>query len=242
MDQRFPAHLWPPAVFGWKSLSSRVFFENGSEEMICEVWKGLPNVMVSKTFNIPDPSPSIFNLPNTFWPKPHSWVRLNRSIYKGDIAFIWSIDVYSTILINVLMVPCIAYDPPSTKAKGSWLIANEDQNDQMDDEFTAFYKPNHELTEELLHQGDLPKPCSIQLWQSNDFVGHFKSEMPCLYSEACSTMPMDMHISRILTLIGIWQKMWYQTWGNLNFLVPVRIFLSMSDSTQWRECQPGSFR
>ena len=89
--------------------------------MIHEVCKGLSNIMVSKTFNIPDPNPSIFDLPNTFQPKPHSWVRLNHGIYKGDITFIQSIDVYSTILINVLVVPCITYDPPSTKAKGSWL-------------------------------------------------------------------------------------------------------------------------
>ena len=100
--------------------------------MICEVCKGLSNVMVSTTFNIPDPNPSIFNLPDTFRPKPHSWVRLNHGIYKGDIAFIWSIDIYSTILINVLVVPHVTYDPPSTKAKGSRLIANEDQNDQTD--------------------------------------------------------------------------------------------------------------
>ena len=113
--------------------------------MIHKVCKGLSNVMVSKTFNIPDPNPSIFNLPDTFRPKPHSWVRLNHSIYKGDIAFIGSVDVDSTILINVLVVPRVTYDPPSTKAKGSWLIANEDQNNQMDDEFAAFYKPHREL-------------------------------------------------------------------------------------------------
>ena len=72
-------------------------------------------------------------------------MRLNRSIYKGDIAFIQSIDVHSTILINVLVVPRITYDPPSTKAKRSWLIANEEHNDQTDNKFTAFYKPDHEL-------------------------------------------------------------------------------------------------
>ena len=157
MDQRFPAHLRPPAVFGWKSLSGRVFFENGSEEMIREVCKGLPNVMVSKTFNIPDPSPSIFNLPDTFRPKPHSWVRLNCGIYKGDIAFIRSVDVYLTILINVLVVPRVAYDPPSTKAKGSRLIANEDQNDQTDDEFAAFYKPDRELNRRASAPGQPPQ-------------------------------------------------------------------------------------
>ena len=150
-------HLQPPAIFGWKSLSGRVFFENGLEEMICEVCKGLPNIMVSKTFNIPDPSPSIFNLPDTFRPKPHSWMRLNRSIYKGDIAFIWSIVVYLTILINVLMVPHLAYDPPSTKAKGSRLIANEDQNDQTDDEFAAFYKPDRELNRRASAPGRPPQ-------------------------------------------------------------------------------------
>ena len=72
-------------------------------------------------------------------------MRLNHGIYKGDITFIRSIDVYSTILINVLVVPCVTYDPPSTKAKGSWLITNEEHNDQMDDEFAAFYKPDREL-------------------------------------------------------------------------------------------------
>ena len=210
--------------------------------MIRKVCKGLSNVMVSKTFNIPDPNPSIFNLPNTFQPKPHSWVRLNRGIYKGDIAFIRSVDVYSTILINVLMVPRVTYDPPSTKAKGSWLITNEDQNNQTDDEFAAFYKPDCELNRRASAPGRPPKPCSIQHWQNNSFVGHFKSKMPCHYSEECSTMLMDMHVSWISTLIGIQQKMWYQTRGNLNCLAPVRIFLSTSDSTQWRECRPGSFR
>ena len=157
MDQRFPAHLRPPAVFGWKSLPGRVFFKNGSEEMIREVCKGLPKVMVSKTFNIPDPSPSIFNLPDTFRPKRHSWVRLNRGIYKGDIAFIRSVDVYSTILINVLMVPRVAYDPPSSKAKGSWLIANEEHNNQTDDEFTAFYKPDRKLNRRASAPGQPPQ-------------------------------------------------------------------------------------
>ena len=125
--------------------------------MIREVCKGLPKVMVSKTFNIPDPSPSIFNLPNTFQPKPHSWVRLNHGIYKGDIAFIQSVDVYLTICINILVVPCVAYDPPSTKAKGSQLITNEDQNDQMDDEFAAFYKPDCELNRRASAPGQPPQ-------------------------------------------------------------------------------------
>ena len=157
MDQRFPAHLWPPVVFVWKSLPSRVFFENGSDEIIREVCNGLPNVMVSKTFNIPDPNPFIFNIPDTFSPKPHSWVRLNRGIYKGDITFIQSIDIYSTMLINVLMVPRVTYNPPSTKAKGSQLIANEEHNDQMDDKFTAFYKPNHELNRRASAPGRPPQ-------------------------------------------------------------------------------------
>ena len=125
--------------------------------MIHEVCKGLSNIMVSKTFNIPDHNPSIFNLPDTFQPKAHSWVRLNHSIYKGDIAFIQSVDVYSTILINSLVVPCITYDPPSTKAKGSWLIANEDQNDQTDDEFAAFYKPACELNRRASAPGRPPQ-------------------------------------------------------------------------------------
>ncbi|EDR02806.1 uncharacterized protein LACBIDRAFT_308088 [Laccaria bicolor S238N-H82] len=34
MDPRFPAQFRPPAVFGWKALPGRVFFEGGSEEMI----------------------------------------------------------------------------------------------------------------------------------------------------------------------------------------------------------------
>ena len=125
--------------------------------MICEVCKGLPKVMVSKTFNIPDPSPSIFNLPDTFQPKPHSWVRLNHGIYKGDIAFIRSIDVYSTILINVLVVPRVTYDPPSTKAKGSWLIANEEQNDQSDYKFAALYKPDRKLNRRASAPGRPPQ-------------------------------------------------------------------------------------
>ena len=157
MDQRFPAHLRPPAVFGWKSLPGRVFFESGSEEMIREVCNGLSNIMISKTFNIPDPNPSIFNLPNTFQPKLHSWVRLNRGIYKGDIAFIRRVDVYSTILISVLVVPRVTYDPPSTKVKGSGLIANEDQNDQTDDKFAAFYKPNHKLNRRASAPGRPPQ-------------------------------------------------------------------------------------
>ena len=157
MDQRFPAHLRPPAVFGWKSLPGRVFFKNGSEEMIREVCNGLPNVMVSKTFNIPDPNPSIFNIPNTFQPKPHSWVRLNHSIYKGDITFIRSIDVYSTILINILMVPCITYNPPSTKIKGSRSIANEEQNDQSDYKFAALYKPDRKLNRRASAPGRPPQ-------------------------------------------------------------------------------------
>ena len=92
--------------------------------------------------------------------------------------------------------------------------------------------PIASLTEELQHQGSLPKPCSIQLWQSKGFVRHSKSETPYLYSEECSTMPMDMHFSRISTLTGIQQKMWYQTQRNLNVLAPAQIFLSASDSTQ----------
>ena len=113
--------------------------------------------MVSKTFNIPDPNPSIFNLPDTFQPKLHSWVRLNHSIYKGDIAFIRSIDIYLTILINLLVVPCITYDPPSSKAKGSWLITNEDQNNQTDDMFAAFYKPDRELNRRASAPGQPPQ-------------------------------------------------------------------------------------
>ena len=122
--------------------------------MICKVCNGLPNVMVSKTFNIPDPN---FNLPGTFRPKPHSWMRLNHGIYKGDIAFIQSIDIYSTILTNVLMVPHVTYDPPSTKAKGSWLIANEEHNNQTDDEFAAFYKPDCELNRRASAPGRPPQ-------------------------------------------------------------------------------------
>ena len=84
-------------------------------------------------------------------------MRLNHGIYKGDIAFIQSVDVYSTILINILVVPRIAYDPPSTKAKGSRLIANEDQNDQTDDEFAAFYKPDRELNRRASAPGRPPQ-------------------------------------------------------------------------------------
>ena len=142
--------------------------------MICEVCKGLSNVMVSKTFNIPDPNPSIFNLPDTFRPKPHSWVRLNRGIYKGDIAFIWSIDIYSTILINVLMVPRVTHDPPSTKAKGSWLIANEDQNNQMDDEFAAFYKPDRELNRRASAPGRPPQALFNPTWAKQRFRWAFQ--------------------------------------------------------------------
>ena len=54
------------------------------------------------------------------------------------------------------MVPCIAYDPPFTKAKGSRLIANEDQNNQMD-EFAAFYKPDHELNRRASAPGRPPQ-------------------------------------------------------------------------------------
>ena len=176
MDQRFPAHLQPPAIFGWKLLPSRVFFENGSEEMICKVCKGLSNVMVSKTFNIPDPNPSIFNLPFTFQPKHYSWVRLNHGIHKGDIAFIQSIDVYLTILINVLMVPHVTYDPPSTKAKGSWLIANEDQNNQTDDEFTAFYKPDCELNRRASTPGQPPQALFNPTLEKQQFHQAFQKQ------------------------------------------------------------------
>ncbi|EDR06532.1 uncharacterized protein LACBIDRAFT_300025 [Laccaria bicolor S238N-H82] len=74
IDPRFPVQFQPPAVFGWKALPGRVFFEGGSEEMIQQVCNGIPNVMVLKTFHIPDPNPSIFNVPDTFRPKPHSWI------------------------------------------------------------------------------------------------------------------------------------------------------------------------
>ena len=172
------------------------------------------------TSQIPTPPSSIFPTPSD---QSHSWVRLNRGIYKGDITFIRSVDVYSTILINVLVVPRVTYEiRQMTSSQHST-------------------SPIASLTEELQHQGSLPKPCSIQLWQSKGFVRHSKSETPYLYSEECSTMSMDMHFSRISTLTGIRQKMWYQTRRNLNVLAPAQIFLSASNSTQWRECRPGSF-
>ena len=101
--------------------------------------------MISKIFNIPNPSPSLFNLPDTYRPKPHSWVRLNRGIYKGDLAFIRSVDSYSSLLINVLVVPRVAYDPPSAKVKGSRVTVNEERNDETDEEFASLYKPDREL-------------------------------------------------------------------------------------------------
>lgn len=145
MDPRFPARFRPPAVFGWKALPGRVFFEGGSEEMIRQVCNGIPNVMLSKTFHIPDPNPSIFNVPDTFRPKPHSWVRLHRGIYKGDLAFIREVHPYPTLLINLFVVPRVDYDPPAAKVKGSRLIAYEERNDETDDEFAATYKPDREL-------------------------------------------------------------------------------------------------
>ena len=146
--------------------------------MIREVCNGLPNVMVSKTFNIPDPNPSIFNLPNTFQPKPHSWVRLKGGIYKGDIAFIQSIDVYSTILINVLVVPRVTYNPPSTKAKGSRLIANEEHNDQTDDEFAAFYKPDRKLNRRASAPGRPPQALFNPTLAKQRFHWAFQKQNP----------------------------------------------------------------
>lgn len=51
------------------------------------------------------------------------------------------------LLINIIMVLCVTYDPPSPKVKGSWVTVtvNEDQNDETDEEFTVLYNPNPEL-------------------------------------------------------------------------------------------------
>ncbi|EDQ98056.1 uncharacterized protein LACBIDRAFT_336312, partial [Laccaria bicolor S238N-H82] len=84
MDKRFSAHLRPPAVFGWKALPGRVFFEGGSKEIIRKVCNGISNVLASKTFNIPDPNPSIFTLPDTFQPKRHSWIGNGVKITDRD--------------------------------------------------------------------------------------------------------------------------------------------------------------
>ena len=49
----------------------------------------------------------------------------------------------SSLLIDDIVVPCITYDPPSAKVKGSPV--NEDKNDEPNEHFPGSYNPNPEL-------------------------------------------------------------------------------------------------
>ncbi|KIJ92539.1 hypothetical protein K443DRAFT_31983, partial [Laccaria amethystina LaAM-08-1] len=113
VDARFPSHLRAPCVFGWTSLPGRVFFDASSKDIVRDICHGLPNVFPSKISIISVDPHSFFKIPDTYRPRPGGWVRLTKGLYKGDIAFVTRTSL--SLLINVLVVPRVSYEPSHKK-------------------------------------------------------------------------------------------------------------------------------
>ena len=121
------------------SLPGRVFFEVSLWDNVARLCHSLPNVFPSKIFTESVPNPrTLLNLPDSYQPKHHGWVRLCRGIYKGDLAFIAYTSPF--LLISVCVVPRFMYEKPQKHG-----VDEDSQDDEDNPDFALKYNPNREL-------------------------------------------------------------------------------------------------